>query len=82
MNLKPVEQCSLSEAVMRHSNVGPFELGPCMNFDRKADCKGWVVDDGTGYADLDGPPFQAYVCSRCAARILKTNQGEASCQEQ
>ena len=73
MNLKPVEQCSLSKVVVRHAKVGPFELGRCMNPDGKADCKSWVVDDGTGYADLDGPPFRAYVCSRCAARILKTN---------
>lgn len=72
MNLKPVEQCSLSQVPVKHG-LGHFELGRCMNPDGKADCKYWVVDDGTGFADLDGPPFRAYVCSRCAARILKTN---------
>ena len=80
MNLQRVEQCSLSEAVTRHAKVGPFELGVCQMsqpWSRRsgADCRGWVVDDGTGYADLDGPPFRAYVCGPCAARAIK-QEGE------
>jgi hypothetical protein len=37
------------------------------------ECGEFVSDDGTGYADLDGAPFKAYVCCRCAERILKSN---------
>jgi len=36
-----------------------------------SDCLSFVRDDGTGYADIEGTPFKAYICGRCAARILK-----------
>jgi hypothetical protein len=36
------------------------------------ECGAFVHDDGTGYADLDGAPFKAYVCRYCAERILKS----------
>ena len=70
MNLQPVPMCSLSRVPLQFG-LGPFDLGRCMNPDNGADCSTFVVDDGTGYADLDGAPFRAYVCGRCAARVLQ-----------
>ena len=70
MNLQPVSQNrTLGAATLRYG-LEHFELGSCINPDGRADCHPTVRDDGTGYADLDGTPFRAYVCGRCASRLL------------
>lgn len=75
MKLVPVPQSRSSEEFARQ-NMGVWELGRCVApstafFVGKGECGAFVRDDGTGYADIEGTPFKAYVCSRCAARILK-----------
>lgn len=53
MNLQPV-------AVAR---CGPLRF-QCVR------CNGWAPQfTETVYADLDGPAFQAYYCSKCASQI-------------
>ena len=70
MRLAPVPQNHTIGEIPRRLGLGAVELGWCLNPDDGADCAPVVRDDGTGYADLDGVPFKAYVCGRCAARLL------------
>jgi hypothetical protein len=37
---------------------------------REGFCGTLVRDDGTGYADLDGVPFKAYVCKQCGDKLI------------
>ena len=70
MNLQPVPQNHTIGEIPRRHGLGHVELGWCLNPEGRADCHPVVRDDGTGYADLDGPPFKAYVCHRCASHLL------------
>lgn len=77
MRLAPVPQSAASATYFGAYKLGPWELGQCVApsyYDNGAptgsECGHSVHDDGTGYADLDGQPFKAYVCGRCAARLL------------
>lgn len=73
MKLVPIPQSNASKMFARQG-LGVWELGTCVapgTFWATGECGAFVRDDGTGYADIEGTPFKAYVCSRCAARILK-----------
>lgn len=73
MNLQPVPRAAISACFEK--KLGAFHLGFCyiVLSRSKGTCGNFVNDDGMGYADLDGPPFRAYVCHECYVRI---NQGE------
>jgi len=71
MRLVPIPQSSASRTLFSALRLGPWELGPCVAFQAdRGFCSALVRDDGTGYADLDGPPFSAYVCKACAEKLL------------
>ena len=77
MRLVPVPQSRFSAEVFipRFGPGGAWELGRCVapgTGTVMGECGAFVHDDGTGYADLDGAPFKAYVCRYCAERILKS----------
>lgn len=69
MRLVKVPQSSASRTLFTAFKLGPWELGRCVAPHRE--CNEWVFDDGTGYADLDGTPFKAYVCRTCATKLLE-----------
>jgi hypothetical protein len=78
MRLAPVPQSAASATYFSAYKLGPWELGRCVApsyYDNGTptgrECGDFVRDDGTGYADLDGQPFRAYVCRRCAPRLLR-----------
>lgn len=76
MKLVPVPQSRFSAELLipKFGPAGAWELGTCVapgTGTVMGECGNFVKDDGTGYADIEGTPFKAYVCSRCAARILK-----------
>lgn len=77
MNLQPIPQSASSWRFMVQG-LGAWELGRCIAPALMAngspagrECGQIVLDDGLGYADLDGRPFKAYVCYRCAPRLLE-----------
>ena len=70
MRLQPIPQNRTLGEIPRRHGLGSVDFGRCLNPEGRADCRTWVSDDGTGYADLDGAPFKAYVCGRCAVRLL------------
>ena len=75
MKLVPIPQSNASKMFVRQK-LGAWELGRCVapgTGTVTGECGAFVSDDGTGYADIEGTPFKAYVCSRCAARILKSD---------
>lgn len=76
MNLQPIPQSASSKRFVAQ-RLGPWELGRCVapsitqhGTPTGRECGQTVVDDGMGYADLDGQPFRAYVCRWCAPRLL------------
>ena len=72
MKLVPIPQSRISAEILvrHHGPAGVWDLGRCVE-NNGSDCLSFVRDDGTGYADIEGTPFKAYICGRCAARILK-----------
>lgn len=68
MNLQPVPVNATLASHCDRLRLGRFVLGECTQR-LGADCHPVVHDDGTGFADLDGAPFKAYVCGRCAAKL-------------
>lgn len=77
MNLQPIPQSRASRELFTPRRLGVWELGACVApaIDQHGaptgrECSQTVRDDGTGFADLDGRPFRAYVCGRCACRLL------------
>jgi hypothetical protein len=80
MRLVKVQQATVSRTLFEAYRLGPWELGHCVAWrdDNPAlgTCSNLVLDDGTGYADIDGEPFKAYVCKHCAPRFLTATQGE------
>ena len=77
MRLVPVPQSTMSKKLFNAMRLGPWELGRCVapayyanGTPTGRECNNFVSDDGTGYADLDGAPFKAYVCRNCAPRYL------------
>ncbi len=78
MRLAPVPQSAASATYFSVYKLGPWELGRCVapayyanGAPTGRECGNVVRDDGTGYADLDGQPFRAYVCRRCAPLLLQ-----------
>lgn len=78
MRLQPVPAAKVS-AHFDRLHLGRFELGHCVAprpvyhgnvVAGTRGCGTSVPDNGTGFADLDGTPFKAYVCATCAAGIL------------
>jgi hypothetical protein len=70
MRLARVEQAA-SSRTFQELRLGPWELGWCTVYDkREGFCGTLVRDDGTGYADLDGVPFKAYVCKQCGDKLI------------
>ena len=77
MRLVPVPQSRFSAQEFAPRKLGVWDLGRCVAPAYRADgalsgseCGNTVLDDGAGYADLDGQPFRAYVCRHCAPRLL------------
>jgi hypothetical protein len=77
MRLVPIPQSRLSAQEFAPRGLGVWELGRCVapaylatGAPSGRECGNLVRDDGAGYADLDGLPFRAYVCQRCAPRLL------------
>ena len=76
MRLVPVPQSTTSKTLFSAMRLGPWELGMCVapGTSVTSRCNNFVHDDGTGYADLDGTPFKAYVCRHCAPRFLTNKE--------
>ncbi len=70
MRLVKVEQSRASSTLFETMGLGPWFLGWCVMPRRDTGvCTNLVSDDGTGYADLDGKPFEAYVCKACGDKL-------------
>jgi len=72
MRLVKVEQSRASSTLFQTMGLGPWFLGWCVaprSNPAHGFCGAWVTDDGTGYADLDGTPYKAYVCKACGDKL-------------